>query len=85
MLEDELNTGEDDTVDDDSVMMSKMVMEELMKLQDPLSHPNAVKSMDFDRGEEIAKAVEEELGHGKRKRKANTLYTCSFWLDHSGD
>ncbi|KAF9221284.1 hypothetical protein BS17DRAFT_785660, partial [Gyrodon lividus] len=74
-----------------------MVMEELMKLQDPLSHPNAVEwgnggmmagreveSMDFDGGEEIAKAVEEELGCGKRKHKANTLYTCSFWLDHSG-
>ncbi|KAF9225673.1 hypothetical protein BS17DRAFT_777487, partial [Gyrodon lividus] len=97
MLEDELHTGKDDTVDDDSVMTSKMVMEELMKLQDPLSHPNAVErgnggmmagreveSMDFDRGEEIAKVVEEELGHGKRNCKANMLYTCSLWLDHSG-
>ncbi|KAF9231134.1 SMCs flexible hinge [Melanogaster broomeanus] len=50
----------------------------------PMALPE-VKSMDFDGGEEIAKAVEEEPGRGKRKRKANTLYTCSFWLDHSGD
>ncbi|KAF9227642.1 hypothetical protein BS17DRAFT_774063 [Gyrodon lividus] len=73
-----------------------MVMEELTKLQDSPSYPNAVEqgkggmmagreveSMDFDRGKEIAKVVEEQLGHRKRKHKANMLYTHSFWLDQA--
>jgi hypothetical protein len=40
------------------------------------------KSLDFRRGDTPLNEVEEELGRGKRKRKANTLYSHSFWLSH---
>ncbi|KAH0832210.1 hypothetical protein J3R83DRAFT_13130 [Lanmaoa asiatica] len=40
------------------------------------------ESLDFCGGEAVTREVEEELGHGKRKRKANMLYSHRFWLSH---
>ncbi|KAG2054949.1 hypothetical protein BDR06DRAFT_971297 [Suillus hirtellus] len=41
-----------------------------------------VETMEFEGGEEVGLAVKEALGHGKRKQKANTLYSCLFWQHH---
>ena len=38
--------------------------------------------LDFCGDEEIARKVEEELGCGKCKHKANVLYSHGFWLSH---
>ena len=40
------------------------------------------KLLDFCGDEEIVRKVEEELGCGKCKRKANVLYFHCFWLSH---
>lgn len=40
------------------------------------------KSLDFQGEDEIAVEAEDTLGRGKRKRKANTLYSHSIWLGH---
>ncbi|KAG1866769.1 hypothetical protein F4604DRAFT_1928070 [Suillus subluteus] len=44
-----------------------------------------VEAMEFEGGKEVGLAVEEELGRGKRRRKANTLYSCSFWQHHDSE
>lgn len=43
------------------------------------------KSMDFKGCKEITMMVEEELRHGKRRHKANMLYSHTFWLNHGDD
>lgn len=90
------NAGPRETMlDDDSAVSSHQVVAEMMpghteaaivksvaidQLINGVVATGEAESLDFCGGEEIGREVEEELGRGKRKRKANTLYSHRFWL-----
>ena len=91
-LEDELTRiREEVAVDDDSAVPICQVSSEMVldnKAAGIGSQNGGIvpwgeaESLDFSGGDEVARRVEDELGRGKRKRKANTLYSHSFWLSH---
>lgn len=88
-LENELTrVHEVEAVDDDSTVpicqvSSKMVLDtKVAGIGGGIVPWGEVKLLDFHGGNEITRKVENELGHGKWKCKANTLYSHSFWLSH---
>jgi hypothetical protein len=89
-LEDELTKIQEEVaVDDDSAVPICQVSSELVldnKAAGIGSRNGGIvpwgeaESLDFSGGDEVARKVEDELRHGKHKRKANMLYSHSFWL-----
>jgi hypothetical protein len=95
VLEDKLTAEGGTTVDDDTAMHNKNVVVKLIsgkraageaagKSNKMVAYGEA-ELTDFNGGKEIVGMVKEELGCGKRRRKANALYSHSFWLNHGDD